>query len=313
MKLSANGLLAEFRRQPSEADRAWSRPDQLTVAQARAFADAGFACLSLTHPGVVRTRDVAIDATLSVRIHWPRGRPVGVLLWLHGGGFFTGSLDTADLLALPLAAGAGCVTVSVGYPLAPEHPFPAGLEASYAALRWLEANRDALELGDLPIVVGGDSAGGALAAGVTLLARDRGGPTVAFQVLLCPMASAAFDGPSRSGFDDPTLAGGPAIAWLWRQYLADDGDARAASPLLAESLAGLPNALVVVAELDALRDEGIAYAERLAHEAGTVDLRLVPGVPHNFFESWATTAAGRQGIDEITVAIRDGIGVLPED
>jgi acetyl esterase len=172
----------------------------------------------------------------------------------------------------------------VEYRLAPEHPFPAGLEDCYAALGWV-AER-AQELGGRVdrVAVGGDSAGGNLAAAVSLMARDRGGPELALQVLLYPMTARVFDGSSRH---DPAVspsAPPEAIEWMWRRYLGEEDVTTDAlfSPLDAETLTGLPPALVVTAEYDLLRDEGEAYAQRLEREGVPVELRRYDGMFHGF-------------------------------
>jgi acetyl esterase len=224
------------------------------------------------------------EGSLPGRVYRPsRGSPLGTVLWIRGGGFIVGSLD-ADVLAPPLALASGCAVVSFEYRLAPEHPFPAAPEDCYAALCWAAEHAAELSGLDGPVAVGGESAGGNLAAVVTLMARERGGPAIAQQVLLVPAVARHFDGLSRRDPEQSVDAAPHAIEWMWRQYLADEADAvnPFASPLHAESLVGLPPALVITAEYDVLRDEGEAYARRLEQDGVSVEHCRFDGMSHSF-------------------------------
>ena len=218
--------------------------------------------------------------------------PYPLLVWFHGGGWVTGGLDGGlDTLRL-LANVASCVIVSVDYRLAPEHPYPAGLDDCYAALEWAAANAAELEGDAARIAVGGDSAGGNLAAVVAQKARDEGGPAIGFQLLVCPVTDSDFETQSyRERGIDEYLLSREMMEWFWAHYLGPDGDARdpRMAPLRAESLEGLPTAHIVVAGYDPLLDEGVAYAERarasrrrgLAGASRRPAARLLGGAGHD--------------------------------
>lgn len=196
----------------------------------------------------------------------PSGPPLPVLLWLHGGGWTIGDLDTHDTLCRALALQAGCAVVSVDYRLAPEHRFPAAVDDAVAATRWLHAHAAALGLDAGRLVAGGDSAGGNLAAVVALATRDEGGPPLAGQLLVYPATDmhCVLDSHRRNG--QGYLLTADTMAWFIGHYLARPADADdwRASPLRHPALAGLPPALVITAGFDPLRDEGLAYAQRLS-------------------------------------------------
>ncbi|WP_369215950.1 alpha/beta hydrolase, partial [Streptomyces flavofungini] len=185
------------------------------------------------------------------------------VLFLHGGGYTLCGLDSHDATARGLCARAGAVVVSVGYRLAPEHPFPAAVDDAYAALLW------AADHSDGPLVTAGDSSGGGLAAAVAVLARDRRGPAVALHVLLYPLLDAAQDTASYRENASGYYLTAVHLRWFWRQYLGDGGDPGdpRASPLRTPDPRGLPAAYVVTAGCDPLRDEGVAYARRLGARA----------------------------------------------
>lgn len=291
-----------------DVPNAWAGPDAMTVARARALQEEVLADLTVSPLDGVSTEDLWIPGPagkLRARMYRPtRGTVDGVMLWLHGGGFVLGSLETERSHA-PLARAAGCAVVSVDYRRAPEDPFPAAVEDCYAALRWVTAR--ACSLGGHPdrVALGGESAGGNLAAAATLLARDRGGPSPSLQVLLYPMTARHFAGPSRHDASISPLWPPAAIEWVWRQYLGDaDGLSPLASPLYAETLAGLPPALVLTAEYDLLRDEGEAYADRLAAAGVPVRRRRYASVPHGFAEWAGVLDVADECINDIATAIR---------
>jgi acetyl esterase len=209
-------------------------------------------------------------------------------------------LDGADLAARALAAASGCAVVSVDYRLAPEHPFPAAPEDCYAATAWVAEHARSLGAARGHLAVGGDSAGGNLAAVVSRLARDRGGPRVDLQLLVYPVVARAPDTPSYREFADGYWLTAEAMAWFWRHYVppGQDGSDPRASPLLCDSLARLPPAVVAIAECDLLRDEGEQYAARLRAEGVPVQLRTYAGMLHGFL-----ACAG--AIDEAWVAFEE--------
>jgi acetyl esterase len=247
---------------------------------------------------------------LPVRLYRPAGqRPLPVLLYFFGGGWVLGAIDTADGVSRSLANSAGALVVVVGYRLAPEHPFPAAMQDCYATLRWVIDQ--AAEIGADPgrIAVGGDSAGGNLAASVALRARDDGLP-LAGQLLVYPNTDQLADDESMRKSDDPFLFNRHSVAWYRQHYLAGPEDAASplASPLRAESLAGLPPALVITAEYDPLRDQGEAYASRLAAEGVQVTLSRYPGMAHGFFTMAGALDASRAALAQAASHLREWLG-----
>src|SRR5438093_13283858 len=242
--------------------------DELSVDEARA-AIATLSAAAGEGEAVARVENRALPGPLGeipVRVYTPEGRaPFPVLVYFHGGGWVIGSLETHDGICRHLANAAGAVVVSVDYRLAPEHPFPASGEDAYAATRWAADNAASFGGDPRRVAVGGDSAGGNLAAVVSLMARDRGGPPLVFQLLVYPVTDFSFDTPSYSENAEGYLLSAESMRWFWGHYLADPADGKHphASPLQAENVRGLPPALVITAEYDPLRDEGEAYAARL--------------------------------------------------
>ncbi|WP_158887667.1 alpha/beta hydrolase [Amycolatopsis anabasis] len=238
-------------------------------------------------PEAVSFRDTAAPG-VPVRIYTPTGRPgpLPALVYLHGGGFVLGDLDFGHADTAWLAADVGAVVVSVDYRLAPENPFPAGLEDAYAAVRWAAENAEELGIDPARLGVGGDSAGGGLAAATALLARDRGGPALCFQYLGIPELDDRLDTPSMLRFHDTPMWNQPKAVLSWKYYLGgpttvDGRDGLCyAAPARAEDLTGLPPAYVTACEFDPLRDEGLRYAQRLLAAGVTVELHHYPGTFH---------------------------------
>ena len=205
---------------------------------------------------------------IPIRVYEPVARPAGpgpALVFFHGGAFVLGDRYTEELRCLRYAAEAGCVVVSVDYRLAPEHPFPAGVDDCYAGLQWTVSHAAELDIDPDRVGVGGSSAGGALAAAVALMARDRGGPALAVQILNYPVIDDRMQTPSMRAFDATPMWTSGSNADMWQHYLGDPehrGDVSPyAAPGRAPDLTGLPPAYVLTAELDPLRDEGIEYAD----------------------------------------------------
>jgi acetyl esterase len=250
------------------------------------------------------------DGEIGVRIYRPASRAkLPALVYFHGGGFVLCNLDTHDGTCRSLANGAGAVVVSVDYRLAPEHRFPAAPEDCYAAAQWV--SRNAAEIGADPtrIAVGGDSAGGNLAAVVALMARDRGAPPLRFQLLIYPVTDFAFDTASyRDNAEGYFLTTG-MMKWFWSQYLADPaaGAQAYASPLRARDLRGLPPALCITAGYDPLRDEGEAYACRLADAGVAATTSRYDGMFHGFFGMQAQLDAAKRAVAEASDALRKGL------
>jgi len=249
---------------------------------------------------------------LAVRIYTPRdhaGSGPG-LAYFHGGAFVLGDLDAEQAKCLRHAADGGNVVVSVDYRLAPEHRFPAGLEDCYAGLCWMVDHADELGVDPSRVAVGGSSAGGALSAAVALLARDRGGPPLAFQLLVYPVTDDRLQTPSVAEFVDLAGWNGAATAQMWDHYLgADRTDVSPyAAPNRAADLAGLPPTLVVTAEFDPLRDEGLEYGVRLQQAGVRTELHHYPGAPHGFDLMMPDVEASQRAIAEQVAAVQRALG-----
>ncbi|MFN8101423.1 MAG: alpha/beta hydrolase [Mycobacterium sp.] len=246
----------------------------MTGAQARAVIKSRLVAPAEPEP-VADVRNDTVDG-VPVRIYRPEGSDLPVLVYAHGGGFVFCDLDSHDGLCRALANLVPAVVVSVDYRLAPEHRWPTAAEDVYTVARW--AARDGGR-----VLIGGDSAGGNLAAVTALMARDRGGPDLTGQVLLYPIIAADFDTESHRlfgrGYYNPT----PALQWYWDQYVpaADDRTHPYASPLRAD-LRGLPPAVVVAAGCDPLRDEGLAYADALERTGVPTTVLPYDGGIHGF-------------------------------
>lgn len=245
---------------------------------------------------------------LPVRIYSPadvESGPLPALAWFHGGGWVFGSLDSADFICRAITNRAGCRVISADYRLAPEAKFPAAVDDCFAVTRWIADHAADLRVDADRIAVGGDSVGGNLAAVVTQLARDRGGPSLAFQVLVYPVTDHSFDTPSYRDFGDGYFLTRDAMVWLWNHYLAEvgDGNCPLASPLRATTLAGLPPAIVITAEFDLLRDEADAYAARLRADGVTVELVRYDSQIHGFFGN-AMIDDGISALDRVGAALR---------
>lgn len=263
---------------------------------------------------VARVEDRQIPGpagALPIRVYAPSaGQLLPVLVYFHGGGWVLGNLDSHDQVCRALANGADCAVVSVDYRLAPEHTFPAAAEDAYAATKWVATNAAELGGDGTRLAIGGDSAGGNLAAAVALMARDRGGPRLTHQLLVYPVTDRAFDTPSyRENAEGYSLHRADMI-WFWGHYLAGEADADSpyASPLRAHDLAGLPPALVITAEYDPLRDEGEAYAARLRDASVPIVSTCYPGMIHGFFGNAAILDQGKRAIEEASRALRDAFG-----
>jgi acetyl esterase/lipase len=223
---------------------------------------------------------------VAVRVYRPKAKqdaPRPGVFEIHGGGFMMGDLAMMDPWCQRVAAEVDAVVVSVEYRLAPEHPFPAGLEDCYTALVWTATEAKPLGIDALRIAIAGQSAGGGLAAATALLARDRGGPVLCFQLLEIPELDDRLDTPSMLAFTDTPLWNRPNAVWSWRHYLGPDHAGEVspyAAPARAEDLSGLPPAYVSTMEFDPLRDEGILYALRLLQAGVSVELHSYPGTFH---------------------------------
>jgi acetyl esterase/lipase len=250
----------------------------------------------------IEDHTVPADPDVAVRIYRPH-RAQGAIVWLHGGGFVMGDLDTEHPWATRVADGSGAVLISVGYRRAPEHPFPAALDDAYAVLVW--AAERAAELGIDPdrIAVGGHSAGAGLAAAVALRARDQKGPSIHYQLLNQPELDDRQDTWSARHFTNTPWMTRDKLAATWRHYLGGAAGSPYAAPARAADLSGLPPAYIATAEFDPLRDEGITYALRLLQAGVSVELHQWPGTFHGSQAILSAEVSQRQ-ITELAEALR---------
>ncbi|MEA2312618.1 MAG: acetyl esterase, partial [Solirubrobacteraceae bacterium] len=280
---------------------------EVPVDQARAGHEAETRELSGEGEQVASVEDRELPGPggpIPVRIYRPEGEPpLGVVTYLHGGGWMVGSIGSFDTVVRALANASGAIVVSVGYRLAPEHPFPAGLDDALAAVRWIAAN--ASELGGDPdrLAIAGDSAGGNLA---TVVARRlRGEVTLRLQALIYPVTDAALSTPSYREFGERNGLTAASMQRFWNLYLdGADGLHPDASPLRAEDLDGMPPAYVLTAERDPLRDEGEAYADRLRAAGVEVASERFAGTIHGFFRWLAATGEAHRAVGEVGAALR---------
>ena len=259
---------------------------------------------------VFRIEDHAVplpEGQLPVRVYWPsaeQGLPI--LYFVHGGGWVLGDLDSYDYICRLITKHAGCITVSVEYRRAPEHKFPGPLWDAYTTAQWVIDNAGRLGGDPTRVAVGGDSAGGNLSAAITLLARDRGGPQFACQLLLYPVTDYCLPGTeSYQAFATGYGLDRDFMIWFWNRYVTDDVelDNPYLNPLRAADLGGLPPALVMTARYDPLHDEGQAYAKRL--EAAGVDVTYVDyeDMIHGFLDK-PQFDTGKQALEAIGAYLR---------
>jgi acetyl esterase len=252
------------------------------------------------------------DCEIPIRIYTPDApAPRPALVYFHGGGWVVCDLDTHDVVCTAIAHRAGAVVIAVDYRLAPEHKFPAAVTDSYAATAWVASNAKRLGIDPKRISVGGDSAGGNLAAVVSLKSRDEDGPAIALQVMVYPATDlSSFDTPSYQEFGESHYLTKSEMEWFRQHYLRSMEDARDphASPLLALDLSELPPALIITAECDPLRDEGEAYAKRLANDGVAVTYTCYPGMIHPFF---SLSGAIPQAFDAIQQVANAVAGLAP--
>jgi len=251
---------------------------------------------------------------IPVRIYTPAGEaPFPVLVWLHGGGWVLGTLDGSDHVCRELTNAASCVVVSVDYRLAPEHLFPAAPDDCEAAYNWVVANAASFGGDPARVAVGGDSAGGNLAAVVSLRAKEHGSPLPVLQLLVYPVTDHNFDRPSYRANAEGYLLTRVAMQWFWDYYVPDPGQRSHphASPLYASDLSGLPPALILTAEFDPLCDEGAAYGELLRQAGVPVTVTHYDGMIHGFFGQFPVIDKGRDAVRESAEALTDAFALQP--
>ncbi|MEH7118380.1 alpha/beta hydrolase [Neobacillus vireti] len=233
---------------------------------------------------------VSDDAEIKVRIYTPEGEgPFPLFVYYHGGGWVIGDLETADASCRMIANRTERVVVSVDYRMAPEYKFPVPVQDSYDALKWVSQNAASLNANASSIVVGGDSAGGNLSAVVSMMARDQNGPNISAQVLIYPVTDLAYDTRSYKEFAEGYGLDRDLMIWFGDYYINHPFDAKNIyiAPLRADNLKSLPPAFVVTADCDVLRDEGIAYANRLREAGVQVEAYTEPGIIHGYFTNMA--------------------------
>jgi acetyl esterase len=276
---------------------AGSRPlYTMSLAEARAADLAAIQAASGGGEPVYEVTDLTVEE-LPARLYRPdAAADKPVLVYFYGGGWTLGSIETSDAVCRTLANATGALVLAPGYRLAPEHKFPTAVYDCFAAVRWVADNAARLGADPARIAVGGDSAGGNLAAAVTLLARDRGGPALAAQVLVYPNTDYESDTPSLRENTDPLLFNRTSVGWYWGHYLNSpaDGVDPLASPLRADDLSGLPPALVITAEYDPLRDQAEQYATALSEAGVPVVASRYDGMVHGFFCMAGDLDAGRR-------------------
>lgn len=280
--------------------------EEMAPADARALID-GMSALSRA-PAEVATEDRTIPGPggdIPVRIYRPDAEgPLPVVVYFHGGGFVIGSLTSHDAVCRSLCQKSGAVVVAVDYRLAPEHRFPAAPEDCYTATAWVAEHGAELGVEASRLAVAGDSAGGNLATVVCLMARERGGPPIAFEVLVYPVIDHV-ETPSRIENAEGYLLTSAAMDYFVDHY-ADEGDRQHpwCAPIRAEDLRGMPPALVITAEYDPLRDEGEAYGRRLQESGVPVTISRYDGMTHGFFQFTALVPRAVDAEEEVVKALR---------
>lgn len=286
----------------------------LTPEQARAAYEAGAGVLEIASKALPRVEDIAIPARdgtqLHARLYAPStAQPLPVLLYLHGGGFTIGSVATHDTLCRELVFQAGCAVVSLDYRLAPEHKFPTAINDAWDALQWLHQQGQTLGLDSSCMAVGGDSAGGTLAAACALLARDAGLP-LQLQLLIYPGTCAHQDTDSHLRYATGLVLEREGIHWFFNHYVRDAADREdwRFAPLLAPDVEGVAPAFFCLAELDPLVDEGVQYADMLRMADVPVELEIYKGVTHEFVKMGRAIAEARQAHADMAAALRAALG-----
>ena len=256
----------------------------------------------------VETRVLPGTVQIPVRVYRPSlANDLPALIYFHGGGFVICNLDTHDRVCRGLANASGCVVVSVDYRLAPEHKFPAAAEDAYSATRYVAEHAGEFGIDPSRIAVGGDSAGGNLATVVAMMARDRGGPALKFQLLIYPVTDfTEHVTQSERDYGHGHFLDTELMDWFADQYFANETDRHLpyGSPSKASDLRGLPAAMVITGECDPLRDQGEAYAEQLRHAGVSVLVKRYDGMIHPFLSLAGIIDAGRAAISDSATAVR---------
>ena len=285
--------------------------EELSVEEAR-IRGGSVAVASVPFQDVAEVRDVSLtgEHVIPARLYRPASGTLPLLVYFHGGGWVVGSVALSDNFCRALANASRCAVLSVEYRLAPEHPYPAAADDAYAATRWASEHADELGVDPSKLAVGGSSAGGNLAAVVSLMARDRGAPKIALQWLHVPVMDADFTRASYAANGEGMGLTRAGMQWFWRHYAPDVARRREpyASPLRADDLRGLPTAIFTIAECDPLRDEGAAYAERLRAAGVPVTYVEYPGMVHGFMGWSSVVPSGARAFAEIGAELKKTFG-----
>jgi acetyl esterase len=307
MDLQVESLL-ELARGLPEPDYARLDPLQMRKVYAE-----GRAAQQPERPELASSRDLVVagpHGPLTLRVMRPKAAPdnavPGALVYFHGGGWVLGSIDTHDTLCRLLADRSGQCVISVDYRLSPEHKFPVALEECLFAANWVVSQGRTLGIDTSRVGIGGDSAGGNLAAVVALLARNSERSNLRFQLLLYPAADMAFDAPSHTRNGRGFLLTHDMMLWFREQYLPPDTDLQdwRVSPLRATDLSRLPSTLILSAGLDPLRDEGVAYAKALASAGVAVEHHCFEGMLHGFCNMGGVLDEAHRAFDLAGLALR---------
>jgi acetyl esterase len=291
-----------------QINSAQPRMYELDAVAARAQSAANSALIK-PGPSVAEVRELLIPmrdgSQIAGRSYEPHAA-LGTIVWLHGGGWVFDGLDSTDATCRLLANSSGATVIGVDYRVAPEHPFPVPLDDCYDALRWVAGQADTP-----PIVLGGDSAGGNMAAVCAVRARDHGGPEIAAQVLVYPVTDSDMTTPAylEHGDNEQLALGTRDMAWFFERYARDDADLADPdlAPLRTRDLSGLPPAIVVVAEYDPLRDDALLYAARLREAGVPMTMLHYDAQPHGFF-SWVNAlAAANEAVEHVGALVRKHI------
>ncbi|MDO9380380.1 MAG: alpha/beta hydrolase [Nocardioidaceae bacterium] len=288
---------------------------ELTPEQARAN-EAETTALIAAGPAMARVEDGELIAqgghAFRTRTFVPEGEVGAVIAYFGGGGWVMGTLERYDTVAREIASRSGCAVVVVEYRKAPEHPFPAAVDDSWQALRWISDHVEDIAGSTVPLLVAGDSAGGNLAAVMAIRARDAGEPAVAFQVLVYPLTNANLETRSYHEQSNQLMLRRETVAWYWDNYVPnpDKRDHPDVSPLQVPDRRGLPPAIVLLAEHDVLRNEGDAYADGLRRAGVAVELRTFAGQMHGFFPLVGVLPGSTEALDWIAEEVRSALDEL---
>jgi acetyl esterase len=233
---------------------------------------------------------VGEDANIKIRIYTPQGQgPFPLFVYYHGGGWVLGDIEASDASCRMIANRTGSIVVSVDYRLAPEYKFPIPVQDSYAAVQWVQENGALINGNVSKIIVGGDSAGGNLATVIAMKARDENGPKIAAQVLIYPVTNLGYDTNSYQKFQKGFGLDRDFMIWFGNHYIRNEEDKKDkyAAPLIANDLTNLPPTIVITSENDVLKDEGLAYAERLKEAGVKVEFTCEEGLVHGYFSNMA--------------------------